>query len=133
MTNSPSFFIRFTSIGNLPEDKEEEKLSKRFLILMAVLMSMGGILWGGICLVLGLYFPMAIPFSYTILSAINLTFFYIFKNFPVARTFQVFISLILPFLFQWSLGGFISSGGVQLWSLLALMGSISFQSIRNSS
>ena len=133
MTNSPSFFIRFTSIGNLPEDTEEEKLSKRFLILMAVFMSMGGILWGTISLVFGLFFPMTIPYGYTILSAINLSLFYKHKNFSVARTFQVFISLILPFLFQWSLGGFISSGGVQLWALLSLVGSISFQSIRSSS
>ncbi len=133
MNAPPSLFIRFTSIGNLPADTEEEKLSKRFLILMAVFMSMGGILWGSICLFFDLFFPMTIPFSYTFLSAINLYLFNLFKNFPLTRTFQVFISLILPFLFQWSLGGFITSGGVQLWALLALVGSISFQSVRNSS
>ena len=133
MTNSPSFFIRFTSIGNLPEDTEEEKLIKRFLIQMAVFMSMGGFLWGTISLVFGLFFPMTIHYGYTFLSAINLSLFYKYKNFSLARTFLVFISLILPFLFQWSLGGFISSGGVQLWALLSLVGSISFQSIRSSS
>ena len=132
MSSLTEFFNFFTTIGNLPQDTDEEKLSKKFLILLAVFMSMGGILWGTICFIYDLFIPMMIPYSYTIVSTINLYFFYLFKKFPFTRTIQVFISLLLPFLFQWSLGGFIPSGGVQLWALLALVGSISFQSIYQS-
>ncbi|NUM42413.1 MAG: GHKL domain-containing protein [Leptospiraceae bacterium] len=35
--------------------------------------------------------------------------------------------MLLPFLLQWSLGGFVASGAVMLWSMLALVGSFTFQ------
>ena len=121
-----------TKIGNLPDDSDEEKLSKKLLILLALFMSVGGLVWGSICLYFNLLIPMIIPFGYVVLSIINLYLFYFFKNFNLARFIQVFISLLLPFIFQYALGGFFPSGGVQLWSLLSLVGSISFQSIKNS-
>lgn len=132
MNQSKDLFTRLTSIGYLPEDSDELKLSKKFLVLLGIFMGGGGILWGTICLLYSLYTPMLIPYSYTVITIFNLYFFYLFKKFSITRTIQVFISLLLPFLFQWSLGGFIPSGGVQLWALLALVGSISFQSIRHS-
>lgn len=42
------------------------------------------------------------------------------------------MSLLLPFVFQWALGGFFSSGLIMLWSLLALVASPSFQSAKSS-
>lgn len=39
---------------------------------------------------------------------------------------------MLPFLFQWSLGGFFSSGVIMLWALLALVASPSFQTPKSS-
>ena len=38
-----------------------------------------------------------------------------------------FLSMLLPFLLQWSLGGFIASGAVMLWALISLTGSLTFQ------
>ncbi len=92
-------FNKITSLENLPDDSEENKLNKKFLILMAIFMSFGGILWGSICLVYGLHIPMLIPYSYTVVSFINISLFSIFKKFQITRTIQVFISLFLPFLF----------------------------------
>ncbi len=125
----PSLFERIATMGNAPGDTEELRLHKRFLIYMAVLMSGGGILWGTICSVFGLYVPAIIPFGYTVLSIINLSSFAIWKRFRPVRFFQVLISLLLPFLFQWSLGGFVVTGAVMLWALLALIASISFQNV----
>lgn len=118
----------FATMGHLPEDSAEEQLHKRFLIYMAVLMSGGGILWGSISFAFGLYFQGLIPLGYTFITIINLFFFAIRKNFPVTRFIQVLISLLLPFFFQWSLGGFAVTGAMMLWSLLALLGSLTFQS-----
>jgi len=38
--------------------------------------------------------------------------------------------MLLPFLFQWSLGGFIPSGAVMLWAIISLAGSLNFQDIK---
>lgn len=121
---------RLASVGNLPEDSEETKLHKRFLIYMALLMSGGGLLWGTICVVFGVYFPATIPYGYTLITVFNLLFFSATKRFRAVRFVQVLMSLLLPFLFQWSLGGFVVSGAVMLWALVALVGSVSFQSVR---
>jgi len=39
---------------------------------------------------------------------------------------------LLPFMFQLSLGGLIESGGMMLWSFLALVGAMSVQDVRQS-
>lgn len=100
---------------------------------MGSLMSMGGLLWGSIAFYFGLYAEGMIPYGYTILTILNFIYFAARKNFRIVRFNQVLISLILPFLFQWVLGGFSATGGMMLWSLLALVGSITFQSTRMAS
>ena len=102
-------------------------LMHHFLVAMGVFMSGGGLIWGTISLCYGLTLQSLIPFSYALLTAINFYLFSRYKNFRLTRFFQVLISLLLPFLFQWSLGGFIVSGAVMLWAMLALAASFSFQ------
>jgi signal transduction histidine kinase len=61
---------------------------------------------------------------------VNLRYFSSSKRFGLARSFQLLISLVLPFVFQWSLGGFIPSGSVMLWAMTAILGALTFQEIR---
>jgi len=119
-------------LGISPLDNESTKLNKRFLTYMALFMSGGGILWGVMCLHFGIFVQAIIPLSYTFLTGINLTYFYFTKKFGVVRVVQVLMSLLLPFMFQISLGGFIESGGVMLWAFLALVGSMTFQNLKQS-
>jgi signal transduction histidine kinase len=67
-----------------------------------------------------------------IISLFNLTYFKFYKNFLVVQSIQTAISLFLPFLFQWHLGGFFASGGVMIWALLSLTVSLSFLDIKTS-
>ncbi len=126
------FFLILPNIGIKPTDSESDKLRMRFMNSMALLMSNGGILWGGISLYYGAYLQASIPLGYTLFTSINLTFFHFKKRFAIYRFTQVFMSLMLPFLFQASLGGIIDSGGMMLWSFLALVGSMSVQDIKLS-
>jgi signal transduction histidine kinase len=105
---------------------------KRFVIYEAILMSFGGILWGTICLVIGKMEQSITPFGYVVLSALNIYAFSRFKNFSFTQGFQTGISLLLPIIFQWHLGGFYASGGVMLWSLLSLAASLSYNNVRTS-
>ena len=123
---------KIVSLGDTLTDTTKQKLQHRFLVLMAILMSFGGIIWGAICVVFDLVYISLIPFGYTILSAVNLFFFYRRKNFQATRNFQLAISLLLPFFLQWALGGFVLSGAVMLWATLAIIGSLTFGDKRSS-
>jgi len=127
-----SLLQRFLTIGDRPEDTEEARLQHRFLIATGVAMSCGGVLWGSLCLGFGMPEPSVIPFGYTVATAFNFAFLATTKRFDLARTFQVLISLLLPFLFQWWLGGFAASGSVMLWAMLAFVASLSFSDPRAS-
>ena len=115
------------AVGDTPNDTEQEKVQHHLLIYMGLLMGCGGLIWGSITAYYQLYFPACIPFGYSLLTIINFTHFYYKKNFLRTRFLQVLMSLLLPFMFQWSLGGFASSGSIMLWSMLALVGSMTFQ------
>ena len=124
--------IAIASIGDRSQDSEEQRLEHHFLIYMGLMMGFGGIIWGSITSYYGLLIPSIIPFSYTTLTILNFIYFYFSKNFGLVRFFQVLISLVLPFAFQWTLGGFIPSGAIMLWAITALVSSLIFQDIKLS-
>lgn len=116
-----------SSIADTPQNTQEEKRQHIFLIYIAGLMSTGGLLWGSICLYSNLPYQAMIPFGYGIITSINFTYLYLSKNFQVSQAIQIFISLLLPFLFHLSLGGFIASGAMVLWSITAILGAFTFK------
>ena len=126
------FFLKISTVGDKSSDTPKEKLKHKFLIWMSIFMSFGGLIWGTLALRYDLMFPSIIPIGYTILSFLNLFLFSLYKNFYITRLFQLSISFLLPFFFQWSLGGFISSGSVMLWATLAIIGSLTFGDKKSS-
>lgn len=122
-----NYFKPLLTIADKDSDSEDIKLQHGFLIYMGLLMSSGGALWGTICLVNDLYLPAIVPFSYIFITSLN--FFYLSKtkNFLVSQKIQIFLSLLLPFLFQFLLGGFVASGGNVLWSVIAVFGSFTLR------
>lgn len=120
---------RMAAIGDTPDDSEEQKLAHHHLIYMGVLMSCGAVVWGAIALYYELYLSCSVPFGYVVLTALNFAYFGVSNDFRRVRRFQVLISLLLPFVFQWALGGFVASGGVMLWAVVALLSSLVFQDV----
>ncbi len=123
---------RMGSLADRPTDSDHERQRHRFLLITGASMSFGGIVWGTLSFLAKLYGPGAIPFGYTLITVINFFVLWRTKNFAVARTIQVLISLLLPFFFQWSMGGFQASGAMMIWSMLSLVCSLSFESKRAS-
>jgi PAS domain S-box-containing protein len=95
-------------------------------------MASGAMVWGIISIIYKLYIPAAIPFGYILITTVNLSIFSATKNLKLARVIQIFFSLLLPFFMQWLLGGFQSSGMIMLWSVLALVASLTFRSMQES-
>jgi signal transduction histidine kinase len=122
-----SFWGRVFALADTPDDGDEDRLRHRFLIATGLAMSGGGLVWGTLALGLGTIAPAAIPYGYTLATLANFSLLKRTKNFNAARTFQVLISLALPFLYQWVLGGFRASGCMMIWAMLSLVASLSFE------
>lgn len=115
------------TLGVTDQDSERDKSQKFMLVCLAGLMSLGGIVWGTILLVFGMYEQALIPLGYVVISVINIGAFHITGRFKLAQHIQIAFSLLLPFALQWWLGGFMASGAVLLWSPMALLAAIILQ------
>ena len=132
MNKYMNYLLPLLSIADTPNDTEAEKRQHSFLIYMGLLMSTGGLVWGSICLYHDIYIAAVIPYTYIMITALNFTYLYFTKNFEVSQNIQIIISLMLPFFFQFFLGGFIASGGNVLWSVIAVFGSFTLRDKRKS-
>ncbi|MBI1223085.1 MAG: hypothetical protein GC180_10820 [Bacteroidetes bacterium] len=127
-----SILSKYLSLGDNAGDSQAEKEKKKFLIYLGTFMSMGGIIWGSISLYYHAYIPAIFPLGYFFTTPINFYYFYKTKNFEVARFVQTLISLLLPFLFQWSLGGYLDSGAMMFWAILSVIGCLGYYETRGT-
>jgi len=117
---------RLASIGVKAEDSEEVRLRKAALTLLVALIITLSVVWVGIYAVLGLYLSAAIPFTYQVLAVASILALSRGWSFERFSAFHLTLWLILPLLLQVSLGGFVASSGVILWSLIAALGALIF-------
>lgn len=80
--------------------------------------------WGAVYLVLDEPVAAAIPWTYSAGAAISLTMFAITGRYRTFRFVQLCLILVLPFLLQLALGGFVNASAVIIWSLLAPLGAL---------
>jgi serine phosphatase RsbU (regulator of sigma subunit) len=117
---------RLSKAGSFTTDTEEQLVRKAVLIFLAVIYTIAGIVWGFGYLLFGLPVSGSIPLSYSFISAASLLYFFKTKHYKFFCRSQLTLILILPFLLQWSLGGFTASGAVVLWSILSPIGALMF-------
>ncbi len=67
-----------------------------------------------------------------LISLAFLFWFFRTKKYLGFRFSQLMMMLLLPFLLQWSLGGFVVSSGVMLWAIIAPLGAVLFDSPKQS-
>jgi adenylate cyclase len=124
------FIQRLANAGVLPTDPAEERLRKATLTLSAGLITPLAVVWVATYWALGLYLSAIIPLAYQVVALASLVFFVRTKRYRAFRLSQLLLMLLLPFLLQWSLGGFVASSGVMLWAVLAPLGALMFQGPR---
>ena len=128
----PGWLQRLTESGTLPSDPEDVRLSKTVLVLSATLMTTLAFVWVGTYAVLGLWLSAAIPFVYQLASAASIYTFARTRRYRLFRASQLWMSLILPFALQWSLGGFANSSAVSLWAFTSPIGALLFVGARQA-
>jgi adenylate cyclase len=121
---------RFARIGVLPTDSRDEALRKETLVIAAAFVTLLSFVWVGTYWALGLYLSAAIPFAYQVVSVVNLAVLARTKRYRFFRACELVLSLFLPFALQLSLGGFVASSGVVLWSFTAPLGALLFSGRR---
>jgi class 3 adenylate cyclase len=120
----PAALERLALAGALPSDTDEDRLRKATLTLASVLITLLSFVWVGTYLALGLWLSALIPFSYQVASVVGLVLCVHRKRWSLFRSTQLSLILVLPFLLQWSLGGFVDSSGVCLWAFVATLGAV---------
>jgi class 3 adenylate cyclase len=125
-------FGRLASLGVAPTDSEEMRVRKATVTLAVVTVSVLAIAWVAVYAALGLYVSAAIPFGYQVLSIASLLVFARSRQFSALRLFQLSLMMVLPFLLQWSLGGFAASSAVSLWAAVAALGAVLIVGARQS-
>ena len=123
---------RLAFIGVTPTDSGEVRDRKVTLTLAAVTVTALAVIWVGTYLALGLPSSAAIPFAYQVASLVTLAVFARTKDYRFFRASQLVLMLLLPFLLQLSLGGYVASSAVSLWALVAALGALFFYSAREA-
>jgi adenylate cyclase len=132
VTHGGGFLVRLGAIGVAPDDGEQERLAKAVITLSACLVTALSTVWVITYLSLGLPVSAAIPLVYQVVSIGSLVAFARTKRLRPFRTSQLAMMLMLPFLLQLSLGGFVPSSAVVLWSFTAPVGALMFKGTRSS-
>ena len=122
----PTWWDVLARASTLPDDSADDRIRKVALVVTALLITALAVVWVVTYWVLGLRLSAAIPFAYQLVSLASVAIFLRTKRYRLFRFSQLSLMLLLPFLLQWSLGGFIASSGVILWSLTAPMGALVF-------
>ena len=113
-------------IGADPGDEEELRQKKSLLVLLAVLIAPVSVVWGILYLALGSWVGIA-PLVYCAISVASLVVFARTRNFGFLLMVQLLDILIAPTAGgQMLVGGFLPSGGVGLWGILAPLGALVF-------
>jgi hypothetical protein len=129
----PGWVRRLAEIGAVPSDPEELRVRKVVLVLSSTLMASLAVIWVVTYAVLGLWVSAAIPFAYQLASAASIYAFARTRRYLLFRSSQLWMSLVLPFALQWSLGGFANSAAVCLWGFSGLSRSLVWSQCRRGS
>jgi class 3 adenylate cyclase len=121
---------RLLVAGARPDDSYEERLRKASLVLGAGLITILACAWTGTYFALGLPRSAAIPLTYQLATVVTLVLFLRTGRSRVLYITQLVLMLVLPFLLQWSLGGFVESSAVSLWAFVAPLCAMMFLGAR---
>src|SRR5437588_12925481 len=123
---APGWLRGLAEIGATPSDPEELRIQKAVLVLSSTLMASLTSIWVVTYAILGLWLSAAIPLAYGVVSAISIYAFARTRRYRLFRRSQLWLTLALPFILQWSLGGFRNSSAVSLWAFTAPVGRLRF-------
>ena len=126
-----ALLARLALIGADPRDDEDTRSSKALLVLISVLILPIAVLWGVLYLAFGS--PVGVvPLVYFAVLLGAIAVFARTHNFGQLLHVNLVDILLAPTLSMIPLGGFLASGGVGLWGILAPLGALVFSDVRTA-
>jgi adenylate cyclase len=120
---------RLAQVGADPRDDEDTRLRKALLLLISVLILPIALVWGTLYLAFGTQAGYLAYLYFAILSA-AIVIFARTRDVAFLLRVQLFDIVLAPTLSMIPLGGFLASGGVGLWGILAPLGALVFSDVR---
>jgi class 3 adenylate cyclase len=125
--------VRWLALLGVSDTDSDETRGQKVALTLATSTVIGlAVIWVGTYAALGIYLAAAIPFTYQLVSLTSLIVFARTKSYRFLRSSQAMLMTALPFLLQWSLGGYVASSAVSLWALVAVFGTLFFFSVNAS-
>ena len=116
---------RFATIGADPADSDEVRLRKALLVVICLLILPISLLWGGIYLALGVWTGV-VAWLYMLISVGALAVFSRTRDLDSLLRVELWDILLAPTVSMAFVGGFVASGAVGLWGILAPLGALIF-------
>ena len=119
-------------LGAAESDPDSLRAQKATLTVAAACIIVLAVIWVATYWILGLRTAALIPFVYQLASVASLVLFARTRSFRFFSVSQAAMMTALPFLLQWTLGGYVASSAVSLWALVAAIGTLFFLSANAS-
>jgi PAS domain S-box-containing protein len=118
--------------GSTDNDSFFVKNHKYAFTLYACFMVFAGVYWSVAGFVLGYHWLGITSTVYFALTLGNLRLFFKTKSLQIPRAFQIGSGILLPFIFQWLMGGFQASGTFLLWALPSALSALTCAPFRRA-
>jgi adenylate cyclase len=119
---------RLAEIGAEPGDDEERRLQKALLVLIAILILPIAGIWAVLYLAFGAWTGW-VAVLYAVISVASIAVFARTRDFDLLLNIQLLDIATAPTLSMIFIGGFLPTGGVGLWGILAPLGALVFRGV----
>jgi guanylate cyclase len=126
-----SVLSRLAQVGADARDDEDTRLRKALLVLISILILPIALVWGTLYLAFGATSGYIAYLYFGVVLGANVIFAQT-RDLRFLLRVQLFAILFSPTLSMIPLGGFLASGGVGLWGILAPLGALVFSDVRTS-
>lgn len=106
-------------MGCLPEDSDQEKLTKKVFVVIGLGAAAAGVIWAVMYAALGKPLSGLIPLTITVAIGASFARFAATKRLGQTQIPVLGLGLLLPLLLQLSLGGFVDGSSVVMWAFMA--------------
>ena len=123
-----STLARLAEVGAEPGDDEETRLRKALLVLIAILILPISGIWATLYLAFGAWTGW-VAVLYAAISVASIALFARTRDFRLLLNVQLLDICLAPTLSMAPIGGFLATGGVGLWGILAPLGALVFRGV----
>jgi adenylate cyclase len=121
-----SALARLAEVGAGPYDDEETRLQKAVLVLIAIVILPISAIWAVLYLALGAWTGW-VAVVYAVISVASIAGFARNRDFQLLLNIQLADIALSPTLSMIPIGGFLPTGGVGIWGILAPLGALVFR------